>query len=97
MFFRMTPKQPGRRYGPPPAARPAGQAAVTTPAAREAAYRHQTGRRLTLVPSGYLNLTTPQAYARLNGLTPRQRRRSWHKHNRLTGLAATANQGRAAG
>jgi hypothetical protein len=73
-------KQPGRRYGPRPAL--VGHQRTLEPLTndrREANYRAQTGR-IRRQPTRQDDVSgAPQAYARLMGLTPRQRRRSWHK------------------
>lgn len=74
--------QSGRRYGPRRITGPDRQPAPVTTEAREAAYRRQTGRRarpLLLQGTPECWGTGPHTYALAHGLTPRQRRRVWHK------------------
>lgn len=72
-------KQPGRRFGPAPKGIPAVESPGMGTERREDNYRAQTGRTPVPVARGYLGMATPQSYAYLRGLTPRQRRRSWKK------------------
>lgn len=73
-------KQPGRKFGPRPAL-PGHQRTLEplSTAQREHNYRDQTGRRERPAPVFRLLPGWAKTYAVLQGLTPRQRRRSWHK------------------
>ena len=73
-------KQPGRRFGPPVTnSWPMPGVAPTGTDRREAIYRAQTGRIRRPMTSRMDAATSPKAYALLMGLTPKQRRRAWHK------------------
>lgn len=92
-----TAKQSGRKYGPRPLATRAQRTLEPlTNDAREAAYRRQSGRRVRPAdPRAHLG--APQEYARMAGLTPRQRRRSWHKELTAARRVGIGEMVRAAG